>query len=216
MRGLGRATWLIGIALLTAACSAAPSSHPFHPTGASLAASPSSVPAATPAADGLTWPPFGHNVRIIMPGWQPRRAAEAPAVTAGKNFLLAMLYAEYRGDRDRRWRSYVGPQLRGPLAAQLAQPDVTTQSFKGTIRFSHLNAFPDPSLHGAVDVSQCFDNSHSVNTSITTGRPVRDRTPADQHYYLTTNVLEQTRPGLWQVVRMYPPVYYPRAPECKP
>ncbi len=214
MRGMRSSAGLLAVALLTAACGSASPGQTFHPTGATQAASPAAAPAT--AADGLTWPPFGPRVRIVMPGWTPAAASDAPAVIASKNFLLALLYAEYRGDQDTRWQAYAGQQLRGPLGAQLAQPDVTTQSFTGTIRFSHMRAFPDPSVKGAIDVAQCFDGSHSVNTSIRTGRPVPGTTPADQHYYLTTNVLAQTQPGTWQVVRMYPPVYYPQARECKP
>jgi hypothetical protein len=155
-------------------------------------------------------------VQIIMPGWTPSAASEAPAVLANKNFLLALLYAEYRGNQDHRWRAYTASRLRGPLGAQLSQPDVTTQSFTGTIRFSHMTAFPDPRTKGAIDVAQCFDNSHSKNTGLHTGRPVPDNTPADQHYYRTTDVLAQAQNGSWQVVSMYPPIYYPQARECKP
>lgn len=151
-----------------------------------------------------------------MPGWLPSQHGEAAAVVANKNFLLALLYAEYRGDRDHRWRSYVGTTLQPALSSQLAQPDVTTQSFTGTIRFSHMTAFPDPSHKHAIDVAQCFDSSHSVNTSIHTGRPVPDNAPADQHYYRTTNVLARGSDGTWQVIAMYPAIYYPRVPECKP
>src|SRR5262249_9547150 len=97
----------------------------------------------------------------------------------------------------------------------LAAPDVTTQSFRGTIRFSHMRAFRDPSLKGDIDVAECFDNSHSQSTSLTTGKVVPDHTPADQHYYLNTDVLERHQGG-WHVVSVYPVVYYPRAKECRP
>lgn len=217
MRGLRQSAWLLGVGLLTAACGSAQPAQTFHPGGASLAASASAAaPAPSGAADGLSWPPFGNQVRIVMPGWKPSQASEAPAVTADKNFLLALLYAEYRGNQDSRWQAYAGPRLRPVLAAQLAKPDITTQSFTGTIRFSHLSAFPDPMVKGAIDVAQCFDNSHSANTSLSTGRPIPDRTPADQHYYRTTNALARASNGTWQVISMYPAVYYPRAPECKP
>jgi hypothetical protein len=217
MRGVRRSAGLLSIALLTAACGSAHPGQAFHPTGASQSAPVAAAPApGQPAAGGLTWPPFGHQVQIIMPGWTPSRASEAPAVLANKNFLLALLYAEYRGNQDTRWRAYTASRLRPALQAQLSQPDVTTQSFTGTIRFSHMTAFPDPAIKGAIDVAQCFDNSHSTNTSLHTGRPVPDNTPADQHYYRTTNVLARSHGGSWQVVSMYSPIYYPRAPECKP
>jgi hypothetical protein len=140
--------------------------------------------------------------------------SEVPAVIAAKNFLLALLYAEYKGGRDQRWTAYVSgsvvaPGLRGTLNA----PNVTTESFRGTVRFSHMHAFPDPTVKGAIDVSECFDNSKVVNTSLATGKVVPDHTPADQHYYLNTDVLTQN--GGWHVVSVYPVVYYPRARECR-
>lgn len=215
MRGVPRCAGPAAVALLTAACGPAQAGQVFHPTGGTPAAPAASAPAQA-VAGGLTWPPFGRQVHVVMPGWAPAQGSERPAVVADKDFLLALLYAEYRGNRDHRWRAYVAGRLRRALGGQLSRPDVTTESFTGTIRFSHMTAFPDPSHRGAIDVAQCFDNSHSANTSIRTGRPVPDHTPADQHYYRTTNVLARTGAGTWQVVAMYPPVYYPRAPECKP
>ena len=206
---------LAAIALLAAGCGSAQPQQPFRPTG-SLQAGTSAPAAPGRIADGLAVPPFGPQARVIMPGWMPGQAGEDAAVIANKNFLLALLYAEYRGGEDHRWRAYVGTGLRPALSAQLAQPDVTTQSFTGTIRFSHMSAFADPTRKHAVDVAQCFDDSHATNTSIRTGRPVPGSMPADQQYYRTTNVLARSADGTWQVIAMYPPIYYPRAPECKP
>jgi hypothetical protein len=202
-------------AALAAACGSAPA-QPFRPAGSYQPGPASGQAAPSRISGGLAWPPFGPQTHVIMPGWLPPQAGEDAAVIANKDFLLALLYAEYRGGQDSRWRAYASPRIQAALGHQLAQPDVTTESFTGTIRFSHLSAFPDPVIKGAVDVAQCFDNSRSVNTSIRTGRPVPGRTPADQHYYRTTNVLAPGRTGHWQVVSMYPAVYYPRAPECKP
>ena len=216
MKAIRTAAVLAGAALLVAACGSAHAGQTFHPTGTTSSAPATSAPAHSATTGGLAWPPFGHQVHVVMPGWLPGQRSEAAAVVANKNFLLALLYAEYRGDRDHRWRAYVRTTLRPALSAQLSQPDVTTQSFTGTIRFSHMSAFPDPAHKHAIDVAQCFDNSHSVNTSIHTGRPVPDNTPADQHYYRTTNVLSRGSDGTWQVIAMYPAIYYPRVPECKP
>ena len=151
-----------------------------------------------------------------MPSWLPGTARGSQAVITAKDFLLAFLYAEYQGGRDQRWTSYVsGSGVLDGLKSTLAAPGITTQSFRGTIRFSHLRAFPDPSLKGDIDVSECFDNSHSENTSLATGKVVPDHTPADQHYYLNTDVLARQQGG-WRVVSVYPVVYYPRAQECGP
>jgi hypothetical protein len=219
MRGTLRLTALAALALLTASCGASPAPA-FHPSGSMATAGAGTV--ATPgsrtstSADGVTWPPFGGKVRLVMPSWQPPVAGEVPAVVADKDFELAFLYSQYRGGQDDGWHAYAAPQVQRSLATQLAQPDVTTQSFTGTVRFSHLSAFPDPSITGAIDVAQCFDDSAATNTSLATGHPVPDRTPPDQHYYQVTNALARSASGNWQVVAMYQPVYYPRARECKP
>ena len=66
-----------------------------------------------------------------MPGWLPADRGEAPAVVAAKNFLLAFLYAEYRGNQDDRWTKYVSGAVLGALKANLSEPSVTTESFTG-------------------------------------------------------------------------------------
>ena len=48
----------------------------------------------------------------------PGRPGEKAAVMAAKDFVLAVLYADYTGDRDQRWRSYAAsPRVRTGLAA---------------------------------------------------------------------------------------------------
>src|SRR5499433_2614451 len=162
-----RGALLAGMGALVVACgSAAPAT--FHPNGANPAgaggvAGPSSSRLAQTASQRVTWPPFGSNVHVIMPAWLPAERSEIPAVITAKNFLLAFLYAEYKGNQDHRWAIYVTGPVSRALASDLSQPDVTTESFTGTIRFSHMRAFPDPSMPGAVDVSECFSNARSVN-----------------------------------------------------
>ncbi len=212
--GLGAAA-LAAAGWLTAACGPAPGT--FHPAGATAPAAASSPPStAGHAGQGLlAWPPFGPDVHIVMPGWLPPVRSEIPAVIAAKDFLLGYLYAEYRGDQDDRWSGYVSGPVRSALESNLAGPDVTTESFTGTIIFSQLSAFPDPTEPGAVDVSECFDNARSANTSLATGKIVPDRGPADHHYYLNTDVLA-VRNGHWRVISVNPVIYYPQAKECRP
>ncbi|HEY5351252.1 MAG TPA: hypothetical protein VIK57_02250, partial [Streptosporangiaceae bacterium] len=169
------------------------------------------------AAGPLNWPPFGGNVHIVMPGWLPGMTdpGQVPAVIAAKNFLLAFLYAEYRGNQDDRWTGYASGQVLSALKANLSEPSVTTESFTGTIIFSHMRAFPDPATAGAIDVSECFDNAGSRNTDLATGKSIADRIPASQHYYMNTDVMAKTN-GQWRVISVYPVVYYPQAQECKP
>jgi hypothetical protein len=205
--------------LLAAGCSTSPTT--FRPAGVTTPdasagpVSPAHHLASHDAAGLLAWPPFGGNVRIFMPGWLPADPGQASAVVAAKNFLLAFLYAEYRGNQDDRWTSYVSGEVLGALKANLSEPSVTTESFTGTISFSHLRAYPDPTTAGAIDVSECFDNSGSRNTSLATGKIIPDRIPANQHYYRNTDVMARKN-GQWNVVSVYPVVYYPQAQECRP
>ena len=208
---------LAGVAALVVACGSAPPPT-FHPRAANPAgagaAGPSSSRLARTASQKVTWPPFGSNVHVIMPAWLPADRSEVPAVITAKNFLLAFLYAEYKGNQDHRWAIYATGQVSGALASDLSQPDVTSESFTGTIRFSRMRAFPDPSLAGAVDVSECFSNARSANVRPHTGRVIPDTTPPDQHHYRNTDVLAADRAGRWHVVSVYPVIYYPQAKEC--
>lgn len=210
---------VIGGGLLVAGCGT-PGPATFGPAGAGVAA-PGGTRTGNPAAPAhrtagpLDWPPFGGRVHIVMPGWRPADPGQVPAVIAAKNFLLAFLYAEYRGNQDDRWTGYVSGPVRGALKANLSVPSVTTESFTGTIVFSHMRAYPDPTTAGAIDVSECFDNSGSRNTDLATGKIVADRVPAGQHYYMNTDVMAKAN-GRWTVISVYPVVYYPQAQECKP
>jgi hypothetical protein len=204
---------------LAAGCGTAPGS--FRPVGATA---PGAAASGTAGKSGmarrsgpnlLAWPPFGPDVHIVLPGRLPRARRVARAVIVAEDFLLAFLYAEYRGNQDDRWSGYVSGPVRGALESNLAEPDVTTESFTGTIIFSHLSAFPDPTEPGAIDVSECFDNARSANTSLATGKAVPDHSPANQHYYLNTDVLA-LRNGQWRVISVDPVIYYPQARECKP
>jgi hypothetical protein len=204
---------------LAAGCGTAPGA--FRPAGATA---PGAAARATAGAPGtarrsgpnlLAWPPFGPDVHIVLPGRLPRASDGGQAVIVAEDFLLAFLYAEYRGNQDDRWSGYVSGPVRGALESNLAEPDVTTESFTGTIIFSHLSEFPDPTEPGAIDVSECFDNARSANISLATGKVVPDHSPASQHYYLNTDVLA-LRNGQWRVISVDPVIYYPQARECKP
>ena len=210
-----RSRWalLAGVGALAVACGSPPPPV-FHPEGANPAATAPSRLA--PSSQRVTWPPFGSNVRVIMPTWLPADASEVPAVIAAKNFLLAWLYAEYRGGRDSRWTAYVAASVAGPLRSELARPDVTTESFTGTIRFSRMSASADPVLPGAVDVSECFSDAQSANVGLRGGGAIPGTTPAGQHSYRNTDALARDASGRWRVVTIYPVVYYPQARECRP
>jgi hypothetical protein len=222
VRGALTAGLLIMGGLLTAGCSTSPTTFrpagvttPDGPGSAASPASPAHHMAGRDATGALAWPPFGGNVHIFMPGWLPADQGATAAVVAAKNFLLAFLYAEYRGNQDDRWTRYVSGDVLGALKANLSKPSVTTESFAGAISFSHMQAYPDPTTTGAIDVSECFDNSGSRNTSLATGKIIPDRIPAGQHYYKNTDVMARKH-GQWNVVSVYPVIYYPQAPECRP
>jgi hypothetical protein len=213
---------LVCTGLLAVACGSA-ATQTFHPAGGQPAsASGTSGPASpAPAATGsasLTFPPFGKNVHIDMTSWLPADASEIPAVTTAKDFLLAVLYADYKGGRDHRWLRYVSAQqVRTGLASTLAQPGVTTESFTGTVRFWQMSVLAAAGPKGSVEVTECVDSSHARNTSLATGRvlPGSKQTPADQNFYSNSDVLSKDGTGHWRVISIPPTIYYPQALECK-
>jgi hypothetical protein len=220
-RGL-KGALLVSTGLLAVACGSA-ATQTFHPAGgksASATSSPgptSSAPSAT-GSESLTVPPFGKNAHIDMATWLPANAGEIRAVTTAKNFLLAVLYADYKGGRDHRWARYVSSQkVRTGLASTLTQPGVTTESFRGTIRFWHMSALAVSGPKGTVEVTECVDSSHARNTSLTTGKvlPRRKQTPRDQNFYSNSDVLAKDSSGHWRVISIPPTIYYPQALECK-
>ena len=79
--------------------------HRIRGGGQSYAGAPRTARRSGPNL--LAWPPFGPDVHIVMPGWLPRASDGGQAVIVAKDFLLAFLYAEYRGNQDDRWSGYV-------------------------------------------------------------------------------------------------------------
>jgi hypothetical protein len=220
-RGL-RGALLMSTGLLAVACGSAVT-QTFHPAGgksASAASSPgptSSAPSAT-GSESLTFPPFGKNAHIDMTSWLPANASEIRAVTTAKDFLLAVLYADYKGGRDHRWARYASSQkVKTGLASTLAQPGVTTESFRGTIRFWHMSAL-------AVYGSEGNGRGHRVRRQLACpqhepdhrkGPPRRKQTPRDQNFYSNSDVLAKDSSGHWRVISIPPTIYYPQALECK-
>ena len=132
--------------MLAVACSTA-APQTFHPASdnSTAASSPTSAPSAPAGPLTLVRPPFGRNAHVLMTPWMPGRPGEKAAVMAAKDFVLAVLYADYTGDRDQRWRSYAASaRVRTGLAQTLHVPSVTTESFTGTVRFWRMRA-----VHGA-------------------------------------------------------------------
>jgi hypothetical protein len=188
---------------------------PFNPGG------PESAAAATPLAQqtgpaGVTMPPFGKNARVVMTSWMPKTASLARAVLTDKDYELAYLYAEYTGGQSDDWTSYVNAAMQTEVSGVLAGQDVTTESFKGTIRIFDMSVIHDPVIPADVDVSACFDNAQAVNTSLGTGAVLPGQSPSDSSYYQYTDELAPTSSGQWQVVAAYQRIYYPQAKECKP
>ena len=161
-------------------------------------------------------PSFGQNAHVVMTSWRPKNAGLAQAVLADKDYELAFLYAEYTGGTSEDWTSYVSQTMELQVRDVLSKPDVTTESFKGTIRIFDMTVIRDPTVPADVDVSACFDNAQAVNTNLGTGAVLPGQSPSDSNYYRYTDQLARTPSGQWQVVSDYPLVYYPRAKECKP
>ena len=218
-KGPGKIT-LLGVVLsgmcAVAACgsqSGGGSSGTFQPSG-SMAGQASA--AASGAAGAVTMPAFGKDVHIDLTTWAPSSASQAQAVLTDKNYELAFLYAEYTGGQDTAWTSYVSSTMQTEAQSTLSQADVTSESFIGTIRIFDMTAVTDPTVPADLDVSACFDNAQSSNTSRATGKVIPDTGSADQHYYRYTDQLAKDSSGDWQVVSDLPAIYYPRAKECKP
>ena len=112
--------------------------------------------------------------------------------------------------------SYVSPVMQSAVQQSLRATDVTTESFVGTISYFDMRVIPDPQTRGDLDVTSCFDNAGSSNTSLSTGAVLPDSGPADSHYVRITDELRKNSAGQWQVVSSLPAVYYPKAEECKP
>lgn len=187
----------------------------FKPSGTLAGVSPD-TPGTAPGGNAVTMPPFGKNVHITMTNWLPSNASEAQAVLTDKNYELAYLYAEYTGGQDQGWTAYVSPTMQTEVQTALSQTSITTESFTGTIRFFDMTVVTDPTVPRYLDVSACFDNSRSSNTNVQTGKVIPDNVPADQHFYRYTDQLAKNSSGTWKVISDLPPVYYPRAKECKP
>jgi len=215
-RGL-RGALLAGSGMLAVACSAA-APQTFHPAADSTAPS-TTAPATTAPAGPLTLvrPPFGHNAHVRMTPWMPARRSQGAAVITAKDFVLAVLYADYTGDRDQRWRQYVASaRVRTGLAATLHVPSVTQESFTGTVRFWRMSAVPG--ARGTVVVTECVDTARARNTSLSTGKilPPGQQTKRDDNFYSNSDVLARESSGRWEVVSIPTTVYYPQAQECKP
>ena len=140
----------------------------------------------------------------------------ARAAVADKDYELAFLYAEYTGGQSDDWAAYVNRTMEIQVRALLAKPDVTTESFKGTIKIFDLRVIRDPIVPGNLDVSACFDNAKAVNTDLKSGAVLSGQSVSDTNYYRFTDELAKSSDGQWQVISNYPIVYYPQAKECKP
>jgi len=206
---------LAAMSLAGAACSAAQSASTFTPLGGSPAAGGQASADAGPSP-GYVMPPFGSNVRIQMTSWLPADAAQAAAVNTDKSYELAYLYAEYKGGQDERWVNYVSPAMKSAVEESLRATDVTTESFTGTVKYFDMSVIPDPVVKGDLDVSACFDNADSSNTSLSTGAVIPDTAPPDSHYVRIADELRKDPAGQWQVYSSLPAVYYPEAAQCKP
>lgn len=208
---------LAAVALLAvAACSGNSSPSPaFTPEGGASAGAGGQSP-GDGSSPGYVMPPFGPNVHVQMTSWVPSDASQASAVNTDKNYELAYLYSEYKGGRDERWVNYVSPVMKNAVQQALQAKDVTTQSFKGTVKYFDMSAIPDPLVKGDLDVSECFDNAGTSNTDLTTGNVVPDTSSPNTHYVRISDELRKDSSGQWQVVSSLPAVYYPQAKQCKP
>lgn len=205
---------LTAAACLTLAACGSPKPPVFAPAGSQ---STSATPMATSSGPGsVIMPPFGKNTHIVMTRWRPKTAAMAKAVLTDKDYELAYLYAEYTGGGSQSWTSYVNPTMEAQVRQVLSGPDVTSESFQGTVKIFGMRAYADPEIPADVDVSACFDNAGALNTSLSSGAVLPGQSVSDRNYYRYTDVLAPASAGQWQVVSDYQLAYYPQAKECKP
>jgi hypothetical protein len=185
---------------------------------ATAAATGSAQPGAAAGPTAFTMPPFRSDLHVEMTSYLPGDPQLNVAVTIDKNYQLDYLYAEYTGGQSQSWKNEVSTAMDATLQRDLAQPDVTTESFKGTIRFFDMFVIQDPTVKNDVDVSGCVDLAGALNTSIKTGAVLPGQSVTDQDYYRFTNELAPIPGGGWQVVLDYPDVDYPQpqARKCKP
>jgi hypothetical protein len=210
-----RVVFLAAVVLAAAACSSA-KPPAFNPGGPPSAAAATPVAQPSQGTSSVVMPPFGKNAHVVMTGWLPSNTALAQAVITDKNYELAFLYAEYTGGRSTAWTSYVNNTMATEVQTVLSGRDVTTQSFRGTIRIFDMTVLRDPAVPSDVDVSACFDNARALNTDLRSGAVLPGQKLSDRNYFRYTDQLAKTASGQWQVVSNYPFVYYPRAKECKP
>lgn len=201
--------------LAVSACSSG-STNSFVPGGGASVGAVATAVASTPAPGGIVMPPFGKNVHVLITAGHPTDPGLAQAVRTDENYELAFLYSEYVGGQADGWTAYVNSTMQTEVSSTLAQPDVTTESFTGTIRIFEMSVIRDPAVPADVDVSGCYDNVKASNTDLKTGAVLPDNSAPDSHYYRFTDQLTQTSAGGWKVVSDYPRIYYPRAKECKP
>jgi hypothetical protein len=195
-------------------CSSSPPPA-FNPGGPASAASATAV-AQSSGPGSVVMPPFGKDAHVVMTDFLPPDAEMARAVVADKDYELAFLYAEYTGGRSDDWTAYVSRTMEMQVNALLAKPDVTTESFRGTIKIFDMRVIADPAIKGNLDVSACFDNARAVNTDLNSGAVLPGQTVTNDNYYRFTDELARSSDGQWQVISNYPIVYYPQAKECKP
>jgi hypothetical protein len=214
---MNRPLLLAVAAVLTGAVAACSSPAPpaFNPGGPASTA-PATAMAQSSGPGSVVMPPFGQNAHVVMTDWLPKDAEMAKAVVADKDYELAFLYAEYTGGKSRDWAAYVNRTMELQVRGVLAKPDVTTESFKGTIRIFNMRVIRDPAVPGNLDVSACFDNAKALNTDLSTGAVIAGQSVSNDNYYRFTDQLSRSSAGQWQVISNYPIVYYPRAKECKP
>jgi hypothetical protein len=146
-------------------------------------------------------------------------------VTAAKNFLLAVLYADYAGGRDHRWQAYAGSStVLSVMRLVLASPYVTTESWTGTIRIWHMTAVAGTAVAGTagkntISVTECVDSSDLLSTSLRTGKvlpPGQQQLSPGHNSYSETEVLARNAAGHWVVIAFPPVVFYPEAAGCRP
>ena len=136
-----------GLLIVAACASGGGTTATFHPQGSMPPATPG-APAA--AGTSVVMPPFGRNVHVEMTNWRPADASQAQAVLTDEDYELAYLYAEYTSGQDTSWTGYVSPTMQTEVQNALSQPDITGESFTGTVLGMAQTAVKPPAAAAAV------------------------------------------------------------------
>jgi hypothetical protein len=201
------------ILLLAAACGSQRVGV-YHPTGVLAAASPAAASVSPPR---VALDPFPGKVRFEFDPL-PAGSAQAAAVTADRDFILAYYYAIYTRGRNTSYQSFIANS--GVLASvqtAVAEHVDAGQGLVGTDKHFDTTVTSDQYNPGDLDVNYCVDEAGLRYTDIATGQVLGNESTPGELYYYESDTFAPGRPGSWDLVGMQVTPYPTgQARECGP